>query len=118
MDRKATVFQVDPEVLNGTPVFAGTRVPVETLLAYLERGRSLADFLADFPTVTEEQAVAALEEAKEALLARAHPNARSAADILESWLEEDARIQGGIKSWEELKQNLDRDRPSSRPLLR
>jgi len=43
---------------------------------------------------------------------------RSAAETLDSWLEEDSRIQGGLKSWEELKQNLDGDRPSSRPLFR
>lgn len=73
MKRGATVIQVDPEVLSGTPVFAGTRVPAETLLEYLERGQSLAEFLADFPTVTQDQAVAALEEAKEALLARSVP---------------------------------------------
>jgi uncharacterized protein (DUF433 family) len=84
MQRNAPVIQVDPEVLSGTPVFAGTRVPVETLLAYFEGGQSLAEFLADFPSVTEEQVLAALEEAKEALLARAQHSARSAADLLES----------------------------------
>jgi len=75
------VIQVDPEILSGTPVFAGTRVPVETLLEYLERGRSLAEFLTDFPTVTKEQAVAALEEVKEALLVRAPRPPQSAADL-------------------------------------
>src|SRR5215831_2401838 len=75
----ATVIQVDPEILSGRPVFAGTRVPVETLLEYLERGRSLGEFVSDFPSVTEEQAVAALEEAKEALLARAPRPPQSAA---------------------------------------
>lgn len=118
MVRKSTVIQVDPEILSGTLVFAGTRVPVETLLAYLERGRPLAEFLADFPTVTEQQAVAALEEAKEALLARAQRPAHSAAELLDSWLEEDSTVQGGLDSWEQLKQALDRDRLSSRPLFR
>jgi uncharacterized protein (DUF433 family) len=117
VERKATVIQIDPEVLSGTPVFAGTRVPIETLLAYLERGQSLADFVADFPSVTEEQAIAALQEAKEALLARAQRPIRSAANLLNSWLDEDSKIQGGLESWEELRQNLDRDRPSSRPLF-
>ena len=117
MKQGATVIQVDPEILSGTPVFSGTRVPVETLLEYLERGRSLAQFLTDFPTVTEEQAVAALEEAKEALLARAPRPAQSAADLLDRWLEEDSKIEGGLDSWEQLKRNLDQDRPSSRPLF-
>ena len=57
-----------PEVLQGTPVFSGTRVPVEALIDYLEAGDRLEDFLDDFPTVSREQAVAALELAKEALL--------------------------------------------------
>lgn len=118
MVRNSTVIQVDPEILSGTPVFAGTCVPVETLLAYLERGRPLAEFLADFPTVTEQQAVAALEEAKDALLARAQHPAHSAAALLDSWLEEDSNVEGGLESWEQLKQELDRDRPSNRPLFR
>jgi uncharacterized protein (DUF433 family) len=61
------------EVLGGTPVFAGTRVPVRTLIDHLEAGDSLGDFLADFPTVTREQAVAVLEQARDALLVDAHP---------------------------------------------
>ena len=61
----------DPEILTGVPVFAGTRVPFQTLIDYLEDGQTLADFLADFPTVDREQAIAALEEAKEAVLAHA-----------------------------------------------
>jgi uncharacterized protein (DUF433 family) len=59
--------------MGGTPVFVGTRVPFQTLLDYLEGGRPLAEFLDDFPTVTRDQAVAALEQAKEALFARARP---------------------------------------------
>ena len=54
-------------------MFVGTRVPLATLLEYLEAGQPLSEFLEDFPTVTREQAVAALEQAKEALLARAPP---------------------------------------------
>ena len=60
-----------PERLGGTPVFAGTRVPVHTLLDYLEGGDSLDDFLMDFPSVTRAHAVAVLEAAKSALLAKA-----------------------------------------------
>ena len=66
------VIHSDPNIMGGTPVFVGTRVPFQTLLDYLEAGDPLADFLEDFPTVTRELAVAALEQAKEALLARAH----------------------------------------------
>jgi uncharacterized protein (DUF433 family) len=60
-----------PERLGGTPVFAGTRVAVQTLLDYLEGGDSLDDFLMDFPSVTREHAIAVLEAAKSALLAKA-----------------------------------------------
>ncbi len=58
------------ERLGGTPVFTGTRVPVQALLDYLEGGDSLDDFLMDFPSVTREHAVAVLEAAKSALLAQ------------------------------------------------
>ena len=63
----------DPEIMGGTLCFAGTRVPVKSLFDYLAAGAGLSEFLEDFPTVTREQAVAALEQAKEALLARARP---------------------------------------------
>jgi len=66
-----SVIQRSPEILGGTPVFKGTRVPVQTLLDYLEAGQPLSDFLEDFPTVTRDQAVAALEQAKAVLLASA-----------------------------------------------
>ena len=59
--------------MSGTPVFVGTRVPFETLIDYLEAGQPLDDFLEDFPTVSKEQAIAALEQAKEALLDRSRP---------------------------------------------
>lgn len=68
---RSLVINSNPEVLGGTPVFVGTRVPFQTLIDYLEAGQSLDEFLEDFPTVTREQAVAALEQAKEALLADA-----------------------------------------------
>ena len=63
----------DPDILGGTPVFVGTRVPARSLLDYLEAGDSLDEFLEDFPSVTREQAVAALEFAKQALVDRARP---------------------------------------------
>ena len=72
MPRVATV-QSHPDIMSGTVVFAGTRVPFQTLIDYLEAGHPLSEFLDDFPTVSSEQAVAALEEAKEALLALARP---------------------------------------------
>lgn len=67
------VVHSNPEVLGGTPVFVGTRVPFQTLLDYIEAGDTLDEFLDDFPTVTREQAISALEQAKEALLADACP---------------------------------------------
>ena len=65
---KKPLIQRSPDVLGGTPVFKGTRVPVQTLIDYLEAGDRLEDFLDDFPTVSREQAVAALQIAKEALI--------------------------------------------------
>lgn len=62
------IITKNPEVLGGTPVFRGTRVPFQTLLDYLEGGQTMADFLDDFPTVTREAAVAALEHAKSLLV--------------------------------------------------
>ncbi len=53
-----------PDLLGGTPVFAGTRVPVQTLIDYLEGGETIDDFLEGFPTVAREQVIAFLEEAK------------------------------------------------------
>ena len=73
MKTDAPVVHSDPEIMGGTPVFIGTRVPLETLLDYLEAGDRLGEFLEDFPTVTREQAIAALEQAKQALLARENP---------------------------------------------
>jgi len=64
-----SVIVSDPEILGGTPCFRGTRVPVDSLIDYLEAGDSLDEFLDNFPSVSREAAVAALEEAK-ALLTR------------------------------------------------
>ena len=60
----------DPDVMSGTPCFRGTRVPFKNLIDYLEGGHSLTEFLRQFPTVTQEMAVQALEEAKESLFAK------------------------------------------------
>lgn len=65
-----SVIHVDPEILGGTPVFVGTRVPLKNLTDYLSAGHPLGEFLDDFPGVPREQAVAALEEAAEALIER------------------------------------------------
>ena len=65
------LITASPQRLSGTPVFAGTRVPVQTLIEYLEAGDPLDDFLNDFPSVTREHAIAVLELAKSALLAKA-----------------------------------------------
>ena len=73
MSEQAPVVTSDPEIMSGTPVFVGTRVPFQTLLDYLEAGQPLSEFLEDFPTVSREQAITALEQAKDALLTRACP---------------------------------------------
>ncbi|HEX9811398.1 MAG TPA: DUF433 domain-containing protein [Burkholderiales bacterium] len=61
----------DRDVMGGTPVFSGTRVPVQTLLDYLEAGESIDDFLSGFPSVSREQIIAFLEEAKDRVVAAA-----------------------------------------------
>ena len=71
MSNEAPVVHSDPEILGGTPVFVGTRVPVKSLYDYLEAGDSLDEFLESFPSVTREQAVAALELARTMTEARA-----------------------------------------------
>jgi uncharacterized protein (DUF433 family) len=68
---KTPVVHSHPEIISGTPVFVGTRVPVRALLDYLEAGDTLDEFLEDFPGVRREQAVQFLEEATVALLGRA-----------------------------------------------
>jgi uncharacterized protein (DUF433 family) len=64
------IISASPDVMGGTPVFAGTRVPVKTLLDYLKAGESIDDFLDGFPTVTREQVIAFLEEARKQLVSR------------------------------------------------
>jgi uncharacterized protein (DUF433 family) len=63
-----SVIHHDPDILGGTPVFCGTRVPVQAFIDYLEGGHPLNEFLDDFPSVTQEQAIAALEQAKRVLI--------------------------------------------------
>lgn len=65
---RSNVISSNPDIMGGTPVFAGTRVPARTLIDYLEAGHPLAEFLDDFPSVSREMALAALEEAKHALI--------------------------------------------------
>ena len=64
---------IDPDIQSGTPVFSGTRVPVQNLFDYLEEGDSLDVFLKQFPSVTRGQVVAVLEKAKDSLVADARP---------------------------------------------
>jgi uncharacterized protein (DUF433 family) len=73
MEPDRPLFQTDPEILGGTLVFAGTRVPVQNLFDYLEAGDSLDVFLEEFPSVTRDQAIAVLEVAREALVGGARP---------------------------------------------
>ncbi len=73
MAAKHPVIERSDDILGGTPVFAGTRVPAQTLIDYLEAGERIDDFLDDFPSVSREQAIAALEQAKAALTADADP---------------------------------------------
>ena len=68
---KTSVVSRSPDVMGGTVVFRGTRVPVQTLLDYLEAGESIDDFLEGFPSVTRAQVVAFLEEAKDRVIAAA-----------------------------------------------
>jgi uncharacterized protein (DUF433 family) len=72
MSKRLKVIHSDSDILGGTPVFVGTRVPVQNLIDCLEAGDSLDEFLNSFPTVTREQVVAALEIAREALESSAH----------------------------------------------
>jgi uncharacterized protein (DUF433 family) len=71
MPESKSVIMRDPEILGGVPVFRHTRVPFQALIDYLEGGQTLEEFLSDFPTVTRDAAIAALEEAKSLLIAQA-----------------------------------------------
>jgi uncharacterized protein (DUF433 family) len=63
------VISRSPDVMGGTPVFSGSRVPIQTLLDYLEAGESIDDFLEGFPSVSREQVIAFLEQAKDRMIA-------------------------------------------------
>jgi uncharacterized protein (DUF433 family) len=73
MNLRDPLVTIDLAILGGTPVFVGTRVPVRTLIDYLEAGQPLAEFLEDFPSVSREHAIGVLEQAEDALVARARP---------------------------------------------
>ena len=66
--KKSSVVKIDPEIMGGAPCFAGTRVPVRTLIDYIEGGDSLDEFLEQYPTVSRKQAVAYLEQSAAAML--------------------------------------------------
>ncbi|ABA22113.1 Protein of unknown function DUF433 [Trichormus variabilis ATCC 29413] len=68
MLKYSSIISTSPEIMGGTPVFTGTRVPVETLLDYLKAGESIDDFLDGFPTVTREQVIAFLEETRKQIV--------------------------------------------------
>ncbi len=70
--RNGSIIHSDPEILGGTPVFVGTRVPLRNLIDYLEGGYSLDEFLDDFPTVSRDQVVAVLDAVHDALMASAY----------------------------------------------
>lgn len=69
----AGITHIDPDILSGTPVFVGTRVPVRSLFDYLEGGETLEEFLRQFPSVGREQAIALLDAAFERVATDAHP---------------------------------------------
>ncbi len=73
MIARTEVIHTDPNILSGTPVFVGTRVPAQSLFDYLEGGETLDEFLHQFPSVTREQAIAALDLARDSVLAGARP---------------------------------------------
>jgi uncharacterized protein (DUF433 family) len=73
MPETKLIVHRDPDILGGTPVFVGTRVPARILFDYLEAGDSLEVFLDEFPSVTREQAIAALEMAREVIASDANP---------------------------------------------
>ena len=78
------IVHSDPEIMHGTPVFHGTRVPAETLWHYLEAGDSLEDFLTDFPSVTQEQAVRLLRNARKTLAMSTTKPAQTSEPVIEA----------------------------------
>ena len=88
MSYPGDVIMRDPEILGGMPVFRGTRVPFKNLLDYLEGGHTLDEFLEEFPSVTREAAIAALESAKELVIAEFDPVEISGEPLSETILRE------------------------------
>ena len=74
MTQRDQIVHSDPDILGGTPVFIGTRVPVRSLFDYLEGGDTLGEFLRQFPSVRREQAIAVLDLARESVVADARPS--------------------------------------------
>jgi uncharacterized protein (DUF433 family) len=74
MTRLSDIVHSDPDILGGTPVFVGTRVPIQSLFDYLEGGETLDEFLRQFPSVKRDQAIAAIDLARATLLAGARPS--------------------------------------------
>ena len=74
MIARTDVIHTDPDILSGTPVFVGTRVPAQSLFDYLEGGDTLDEFLRQFPSVSRDQAIAALDLARDSVLAGARPS--------------------------------------------
>ncbi len=72
MGLSTSVVHSDPEIMGGTPVFVGTRVPVQTLMEYLEAGRPFEEFLEDFPSVTRSQVLTVLQQAKHLVVTDAY----------------------------------------------
>jgi uncharacterized protein (DUF433 family) len=70
MFSNTSIISVSPEIMGGTPVFTGTRVPIQTLLDYLKAGDSIDDFLDGFPTVSREQVITFLEEVEKAMISK------------------------------------------------
>jgi uncharacterized protein (DUF433 family) len=68
MSSNTSIISVSPEVMSGTPVFTGTRVPIQTLLDYLKAGDSIDDFLEGFPTVSREQVIKFWEEVEKEII--------------------------------------------------
>ena len=73
MATTTAVVHSDPEILGGTPVFVGTRVPVQSLFDYLEGGETLDEFLRQFPSVQRAQTIAVLDQARDSFVTRARP---------------------------------------------
>ena len=70
MLNRSTIITVSPDIMSGTPVFTGTRVPMKTLLDYLKAGESIDDFLEGFPSVSKQQVITLLEEVEKQLISQ------------------------------------------------